>query len=97
MLLMIVNFKRPKLHDLQLNLKHGISLIRGKQRRILDTRQIHVTDGKNDHHRRNQISEIRRLVSCLVFDDALDVHKMKVHPGGKQCLMHDTLWNANNV
>ena len=27
-------------------------------------------------------------------DDALDVNKMNVRPGGKQRLMHDTLWNG---
>ena len=30
-----------------------------------------------------------------IADDALDVHKMNVNPGGKQCLMHDTVWNGN--
>ena len=28
-------------------------------------------------------------------DDALDVHKMNVNPGGKQRLMYDTVWNGN--
>ena len=27
-------------------------------------------------------------------DDALDVGKMNVKPGGKQCIVHDTIWNG---
>lgn len=34
--------------------------------------------------------------SChaAMVDDALDVNKMNVHPGGKQRLMNDTIWNG---
>ena len=34
--------------------------------------------------------------SChaAMADDALDVNKMNVRPGGKQRIMHDTVWNG---